>query len=95
MEDEEELPPPFYDSEGEYIMKQEDRDILQGKMAEGIHNIWRSVDKIEKHLDKLNGAVAKNTVFCGENKTGNRNLWRTLIILTIVFSAASGLGIAF
>ena len=70
-----ELPPPFYDSEGEYIMKQEDRDILQGKMAEGIHNIWRSVDKIEKHLDKLNQSTLHHGIGIGINKSSIKHLW--------------------
>ncbi len=91
MEDDEDLPPPFYDCEKEYVMKQQDRDVLQGKMAEGIRNIWRSVGMIEKHLEKLNDSVGENTVSCGENRTSNRNTWKAMGILAIVFAGAIGL----
>ena len=91
----EELPPPFYDCESEYEMKQQELDEMMGRIDERTRHTWESVGRIEKHLEKLNNSVGKNTVSCGENQTSNRNLWRVIVILAIVFSAASGLGIAF
>ncbi len=91
--------PPFYDCEREYAMKQQELDEFRGRLDERTRNTYKILVDFRKecgdHLNKLNDAVAKNTVSCGENQTSNRNLWKVIVILAIVFSAASGLGIAF
>lgn len=91
--DKEELPPPFWDSEREYVMKQADRDELLGRLDERTSNTWTLVEKMEKHLGKLNDSVLENTISCAKNKTGVRNLWAVIGFVAIVTGTALGIAL--
>lgn len=99
MDDDEELPPPFYDCESEYDMKQQELDEFRGRLDERTLNTYRILVDFRKecgdHLIKLNDAVAKNTTSCGKHGTGIKNIWVVLTLIVIVLAGALGLGIAF
>ncbi len=44
-------------------MKPQERDLLFGRLDERSRNTWAVIEKMERHLDKLNDSVAKNTSF--------------------------------
>ena len=87
-----ELPPPFYDCREEYDVKKQELDELFGRLDERTSNTWTLVEKIEKHLEKLNDSVLENTVSCGKSKTNYRNLWTVIGFVVII--AGTALGIA-
>ena len=43
-------------------MTDEERDELLGRLDERSQNTWRSVEKIEKHVEKQNGRITKNRI---------------------------------
>ncbi len=65
-------------------MKPTQRDELLGRLDERSLNTWQTVEKIEKHVDRLNGAVAKNTAF---------RVWGWRIILILLLGGGSTAGI--
>jgi len=89
-----ELPIPFYDCRKEYDMKKQEQDDLFGRLDERTSNTWNSVEKIEKHLVKLNSAVVDNAISCAKLKTSIKNLWVVLTLIVIVLAGALGLGVA-
>ncbi len=91
-DEEEELPPPFYENGELWKMKLQERDELWGRLDERTCNIWVLTEKMEKHLKELNDSVAKNTISCSENKTSNRNLWT--VIGFIIFAVATAIGLS-
>ena len=93
-DEDEELPPPFYENGELWTMKQQERDELWGRIDERTCNIYKLVAKQEAHLAKLNDSVAKNTVSCAKNKTNNRNLWTVIGFIGVAIATAIGLGIA-
>ena len=85
--------PPFWDSEREYIVKQQDRDELLGRLDERTSNTWTLVEKMEKHLGKLNDSVLENTISCAKSRTGVRNLWAVIGFVAIVTGTALGIAL--
>ena len=49
-------------------MKLKDRDLLLIRLDERSNNTWRAVDKIEKHLERLNDSVGNCKVNIGINR---------------------------
>ena len=86
--------PPFYDDEREYDVKKQELDELFGRLDERTSNTWTLVEKMEKHLDKLNNSVLENTVACAKSRTNYRNIWTVIGLIVVAVAAALGLGIA-
>lgn len=82
-ETEEELPPPFYDSLEEYEMKAEERDQLLARLDERSLNMWRVLEKLEKHSSEQNGYILENFA-----KTNTNTTWRRVHtwVIGIMFS---------
>ncbi|KKL09318.1 hypothetical protein LCGC14_2567080, partial [marine sediment metagenome] len=43
-------------------MTDEERDELLGRLDERSQNTWRTVEKIEKHVESQNGKITKNRI---------------------------------
>jgi len=74
-------------------MKPLERDELLGRLSERTENIWRSVDKIEKHLYKLNDSVANNTKGVAVHQSSIKRLWWIVGGIGITLLGLLGTGI--
>jgi len=71
---------------------------LLSRLNERSLNTWRSVEKIEKHMEKLNNSVADNQLAIAENRVNiesNRRLLNFIIryyvpVILVMVAAALG-----
>ncbi len=102
QDNDEELPPPFYDCESEYDMRKTQKQLIY-EMHQAMFGVEGTeengmvgrVCSIDNHLEKQNDSIAKNTTSCAVNRMSSRNIWKVLIVLVVVFGTGTGLGIAF
>lgn len=56
-------------------MNAAERDALLARLDERSTNTWNSVEKIEKHLGRLNETVAENSTGVAVNKSGLKRVY--------------------